>query len=126
MNWIPCDKELPQFTSDYLVTVGINSIGMGMHNEIRVALYHTINKRWYVYESEKKIIGEPLAWSELPVPYKEGKVGNHIITEEEIAIEKLNRALNDYLQDQETASQMEEAITYAVKILAGIVEEGQE
>lgn len=73
MRWMPCDKELPKFTSDYLVTVGINHMGIGMHNEIRVALYHIINKRWYVYESEKKIIGEPIAWMPLPEPYKEEK-----------------------------------------------------
>lgn len=71
-RWIPCSEKLPEYTTDYLVMVGINYDGMGMTNEIRTALYHTVGKTWMVYEDKKNtLIGEVIAWQLLPDPYKE-------------------------------------------------------
>ena len=70
-RWIPCSEKLPEYTTDYLVMVGIIYDGMGMTNEIRTALYHTVGKTWLVYDDKKNtLIGEVIAWQELPQPYK--------------------------------------------------------
>ena len=73
-QWISVSERLPEYTTDYLVMVGINYEGMGMTNEIRTALYHAVGKNWMVYEDKRTVlIGEVIAWRELPSPYKEGK-----------------------------------------------------
>ena len=68
-KWIPISKRLPQYTADYIVTVGINN-GDGMYYEVRTALYQTRFNQWIVYESEKTLVGEVIAWQDSAKPYK--------------------------------------------------------
>lgn len=70
-RWIPVSERLPEFTADYKVTVGINYDGGGMFPEIRIALYNKVYKCWVVYESDRAIVGDVIAWMPLPEPYKE-------------------------------------------------------
>lgn len=73
-GWIPCKKELPKDNMDVLVTVGVNQSGEGMHQEVRVALWDNIGKRFHVYEDKGTIIGEVRSWAYLPNPYDVGVV----------------------------------------------------
>ena len=68
-KWIPCSERLPQYTDDYTVTVGINN-GYGMYYEVRTALYQVTFNQWIVYESEKTLVGEVIAWQDSLEPYK--------------------------------------------------------
>ena len=68
-KWISVKERLPQKTSLYLVTVGINDYGMGMYDEVRVAHYNIISG-WCVCEDRRTIIGDVSAWMPLPEPYK--------------------------------------------------------
>ena len=61
-DWIPVEKELPKRTEDYLVAVEINSLGLGMCDCSRTALYNTVSKQWYVHESDKSIVGKVKEW----------------------------------------------------------------
>ena len=70
-RWIPVSERLPEFTADYKVTVGINYDGGGMFPEVRIALYNKVYKCWVVYESDRAIVGDVIAWMPLPEPYKE-------------------------------------------------------
>ena len=71
-RWIPVSERLPEFTADYKVTVGINYDGGGMFPEVRIALYNKVYKCWVVYESDRAIVGDVIAWMpSLPEPYKE-------------------------------------------------------
>lgn len=69
-RWIPVSKRLPKFTADYKVTVGINYDGGGMFPEVRIALYNKVYKCWVVYESDRAIVGDVIAWMPLPEAYK--------------------------------------------------------
>ena len=72
-NWviIKTDNDLPKYTGDYIVTVGINYDGMGMYNEVRTALFQTVGKNWIVHEDHKNtLIGEVVAWQDAPIPYR--------------------------------------------------------
>lgn len=73
-RWIPVSEKLPEFTADYKVTVGINYDGDGMFPEVRIALYNKVYKCWVVYESDRAIVGDVIAWMPLPDPYKEDAV----------------------------------------------------
>lgn len=73
-RWIPVSEKLPEFTADYKVTVGINYDGGGMFPEVRIALYNKVYKCWVVYESDRAIVGDVIAWMPLPDPYKEDAV----------------------------------------------------
>lgn len=44
-------------------------------------------------------------------------IANEIITDNELCVMKLENALDDYLQDKETATQMEDAIEMAIRLL---------
>lgn len=75
-GWKKCSEELPTMTTDVLVTVGVNYYGEGMHNEVRTATWHTVNKKFYVHETKDAIIGEVIAWKDAPLPYGgEGECG---------------------------------------------------
>ena len=72
-EWIPC-SEPPEYTGDYLVTVGINRDGLGMSDEVRTANYNTFYESWTVHEDWRNAIGtNPIAWMPLPPAYKEGE-----------------------------------------------------
>ena len=69
-EWIPVKERLPEKTSKYLVTVGINFFGFGMNDEVSVAIYN-IKDGWFCAEENKDtIIGDVVAWKPLPSPYK--------------------------------------------------------
>ena len=72
-GWINAEDRQPELTSDYLVTVGVNSLRIHMHNEIRTALYNTFLKKWFVHESETSIVGDVIAWMPLPQAYGKDK-----------------------------------------------------
>lgn len=65
--WISVADDLPKFTGDVLVCVGINRYGEGMHNEVRVANYNTVFKRFTVYENQSTYIGAITHWMPLPL-----------------------------------------------------------
>lgn len=67
--WIPCEERMPEHTSDYLVIVGVNYEGEGMNDYVRVALYNIVFKDWFVRETDRAIVGQPIAWMPLPQPY---------------------------------------------------------
>ena len=70
-QWIPCTPEtMPKMTDTYLVKVGINENGEGMHTEVRTAEWGAISRTWYVHEHENRIIGEITEW--MPSPRKDG------------------------------------------------------
>lgn len=69
-RWIPVTERLPEKTSKYLVTVGINFFGFGMNDEVSVAIYN-IKDGWFCAEENKDtIIGDITAWMPLPKPWK--------------------------------------------------------
>lgn len=69
-RWIPVTERLPEKTSKYLVTVGINFFGFGMNDEVSVAIYN-IKDGWFCAEENKDtIIGDVTAWMPLPEPWK--------------------------------------------------------
>lgn len=66
-GWIPCTpKTMPKMTDTYLVKVGINENGEGMHTEVRTAEWGVISRTWYVHEHENSIIGEVTEWMQIP------------------------------------------------------------
>lgn len=65
--WISVDHTLPTFTGDVLVFCGINVHGEGMHNEVRVANYNTVSKRFTVHEYQSAYIGDITHWMPLPL-----------------------------------------------------------
>ena len=75
-RWIPCTPEtmpkMSAMTETYLVKVGINECGEGMHTEVRTADWYSSSKMWNVHESEKSIVGEVTAWMPIPKGYQEG------------------------------------------------------
>ena len=66
-DWISVADDLPKFTGDVLVGVGINRYGEGMHNEVRVANYNTVSKRFTVYENQSAYIGAITHWMPQPL-----------------------------------------------------------
>ena len=68
-GWIPTLDKLPDITDTYIVMVGINECGEGMHTEVRTADWNKVYKTWNVHESEKSIVGEVTAWMPSPKLY---------------------------------------------------------
>lgn len=70
LKWIPVSERLPEKTSKYIVTIGINRFGFGMYDEVSIATYN-IKSGWFCVEDNKDtVIGEVIAWMPLPAPYK--------------------------------------------------------
>jgi len=46
-------------------------------------------------------------------------INNEIITDNDLCVMKLENALDDYLQNKETATQMQDAIEMAIRLLKG-------
>ena len=72
--WHRVEDELPDKTTAVLVWVGVNYDGWGMYPEMRTALWHTVQKRFFVHHNESirgPIIGEVTHWMPLPEPPKE-------------------------------------------------------
>lgn len=72
--WRRVEEELPDKTGSVLVWVGVNYDGWGMYPEMRTALWHTVQKRFFVHHNESirgPIIGEVTHWMPLPEPPKE-------------------------------------------------------
>lgn len=71
-RWIPVNEGLPKHTDTFLVWVGINQCGEGMHMERRTAMFYYPMQRFYVHrEAEGELIGSVEKWMELPKPPQE-------------------------------------------------------
>lgn len=72
-GWIPCTPEtMPTMTDTYLVKVGINENGEGMHTEVRTAEWNVIWQTWYVHTTHC-FVGDIIKW--MPIP-REGRQDN--------------------------------------------------
>lgn len=68
-EWISVKDRLPEYTVKYLVWVGVNEAGAGMYPDYRTALWHYVDKRWYVdHNSTYELIGDVAYWMPLPLP----------------------------------------------------------
>ena len=68
-RWIPCKEKLPKRTDTYLVQVGINENGEGMHTEARTAEWNAVWQTWYVHTT-RCIVGDIIKW--MPIPWEMG------------------------------------------------------
>lgn len=66
-QWIPISEGLPEMTDTYLVQVGVNENGEGMHTEARTADWNAIWQEWYVYTTYC-FVGDIIKW--MPIPWK--------------------------------------------------------
>ena len=72
-GWIPCTPEtMPEKTDTYLVQVGINKNGEGMHTEVRTAVWNVIWQKWYVHTTHC-FVGDIIKW--MPIPWEGGQDG---------------------------------------------------
>jgi len=70
-GWIPCTPEtMPEKTDTYLVQVGINKNGEGMHTEVRTAVWNVIWQKWYVHTTHC-FVGDIIKW--MPIPWEGGQ-----------------------------------------------------
>lgn len=70
-GWIPCTPEtMPEKTDTYLVQVGINKNGEGMHTEVRTAVWNVIWQKWYVHTTHC-FVGDIIKW--MPIPWEGGR-----------------------------------------------------
>ena len=69
-EWKNIEKELPERTGEYLVTVYLHT-EMGSWKKIRTANYNVARKKWFVRQNKNifEFVSEPIAWMELPKPY---------------------------------------------------------
>lgn len=67
-EWIPCNKQMPKYTSDYLVTVIIGDT-FGAFKAVRSAIYN-IKTGWHVDKKDNEIISDVIAWTVAPEPWK--------------------------------------------------------
>ena len=68
-QWIPTSEKLPEMTDTYLVQVGINENGEGMHTEVRTADWNAVWQTWYVHTT-RCLVGDIIKW--MPIPWKGG------------------------------------------------------
>lgn len=67
-GWIPCTPEtMPKMTDTYLVQVGINENGEGMHTEVRTADWNVVWHEWYVHTT-RCFVGDIIKW--MPIPWE--------------------------------------------------------
>lgn len=67
-QWIPCTPEtMPKMTDTYLVQVGINENGEGMHTEARTADWNAVWQTWYVHTT-RCLVGDIIKW--MPIPWE--------------------------------------------------------
>ena len=72
-RWVPVNEGLPKYTGTFLVWVGINQCGEGMHMECRTAMFYYPMQRFYVHrEAEGELIGSVAKWMPRPEPPREG------------------------------------------------------
>ena len=76
-GWVKCSDELPKYTDDYNVTVGIGSI-LGYFEEVRTYRYEIFNgknpyQKWIIPNNFNEIVNV-IAWKNLPTPYQESEV----------------------------------------------------
>ena len=65
-RWISCTPEtMPKMTDTYLVQVGINENGEGMHTEVRTADWNVVWHEWYVHTT-RCFVGDIIKW--MPIP----------------------------------------------------------
>lgn len=70
-GWIPCTPEtMPKMTDTYLVQVGINENGEGMHTEVRTAGWNVVWQEWYVHTT-RCFVGDIIKW--MPIPWEGGQ-----------------------------------------------------
>ena len=70
-RWIPCTPEtMPKMTDTYLVQVGINENGEGMHTEVRTADWNVVWHEWYVHTT-RCFVGDIIKW--MPIPREGGQ-----------------------------------------------------
>ena len=67
-RWIPCSERLPEYTSNYLVTVIIGS-EFGAFKSVRSAIYN-IKTGWHIDKENNEIILDVIAWKELSKPWE--------------------------------------------------------
>ena len=73
-RWIPVSERLPNYTSDYNVTVGVGS-ELGYFEEVRTYRYEIYNgknpyRKWIIPNRFDEVI-DIIAWKELPEKYIE-------------------------------------------------------
>lgn len=66
-QWIPVTEKLPEMTDTYLVQVGINENGEGMHTEARTADWNAVWQTWYVHTT-RCLVGDIIKW--MPIPWE--------------------------------------------------------
>ena len=66
-GWIPVTERLPERTDTYLVQVGINENGEGMHTEARTADWNAVWQTWYVHTT-RCLVGDIIKW--MPIPWE--------------------------------------------------------
>ena len=66
-GWIPVTERLPEMTDTYLVRVGINENGEGMHTEVRTADWNVVWHEWYVHTT-RCLVGDIIKW--MPIPWE--------------------------------------------------------
>lgn len=70
-GWIPCEKELPEYTGEYNVTVVVAS-ELGSFEDVTTLRFENIKgkePRWVIPKDE---IYRVIAWMELPKKYQKG------------------------------------------------------
>ena len=67
-QWIPISEGLPEMTDTYLVQVGVNENGEGMHTEARTAEWNAVWQKWYVHTT-RCLVGDIIKW--MPIPWEE-------------------------------------------------------
>ena len=66
-QWIPISEGLPEMTDTYLVQVGVNENGEGMHTEARTADWNAVWQTWYVHTT-RCLVGDIIKW--MPIPWE--------------------------------------------------------
>ncbi len=66
-KWIPISEGLPEMTDTYLVQVGVNENGEGMHTEARTADWNAVWQTWYVHTT-RCLVGDIIKW--MPIPWE--------------------------------------------------------
>ena len=69
-KWTLCDKELPQYTDEYNVTVGVAS-EFGYFEKVTTLRFERIKGREPRWVAPKHEVYNVIAWMPLPSPYSE-------------------------------------------------------